>query len=44
MVTVALILLVLAALCFAASAAGVQSRVNLTAAGLFCWVLSLLVG
>jgi hypothetical protein len=39
-----LILLVLAALCFFLAACGVNTRVNLTALGLFCWVLSLLVG
>jgi hypothetical protein len=34
------VLLLTACLCFALSAAGVTSRVNLTAAGLACWVLT----
>lgn len=38
------ILLVIAAICFAAAALGVASpRVNLVAAGLFCWVLSAII-
>lgn len=38
------ILLVIAFLLFVLAAIGVASRVNLTAAGLACWVLSQLVG
>lgn len=39
-----LILLIAAAVCFALAAAGIAvSRVNLVAAGLFCWVLTLLI-
>lgn len=34
-----LVLLLLAAVCFAAAAFGVTARVNLLAAGLLCWVL-----
>ena len=34
-----LILLAVAALLFLLDAFGVASRINLTAAGLFCWVL-----
>ena len=37
-----LILLVLAFVSFVAAAAGVNSRVNLQAAGLACWVATLL--
>jgi len=37
-------LLLLAALCFFIAACGVASKVNLVAAGLFLWVLSLLLG
>lgn len=45
MVTVHLVLLVLALVCFLAAAAGVQSpRVNLLAAGLAFWVASVLLG
>jgi hypothetical protein len=43
MLTVAALLLLLAALCFGAAAFGVSSRVNLVAAGLFLWVVSLLL-
>jgi len=44
MVTVRSLLLILAFLLFVLSALGVQtSRVNLLAAGLACWVLSLLL-
>ena len=43
MITLRLILLVLALLCFCFAAAGVQSRVNLIAAGLALWVLSLIL-
>lgn len=42
-ITLDLVLLVLAFLCFVASAAGVSSRVNLQSAGLALWVLSLIV-
>lgn len=38
------ILLLVAAICFLLAALNVQSRVNLTALGLFVWVLSLLLG
>lgn len=44
MISIHLILLVLAFLCFVLAAFGVPSRVNLTAAGLALWVLSILVG
>lgn len=37
-----LLLYVLAFVCFVAAAAGVNSRVNLAAAGLACWVATLL--
>lgn len=44
MITIRLLLLVLALVCFLASAAQVASpRVNLLAVGLACWVLSLLL-
>jgi hypothetical protein len=43
MVTVDLVLLILALVCFVASAAGVSSRVNLQSAGLAFWVLSLIL-
>jgi len=43
MIPVRLILLVLALITFALAAFGVQSRFNLVAVGLFCWVLSLVV-
>ena len=42
-ITLALILLVLALAAFVAAALGVASRVNLIAAGLALWVLSLIV-
>jgi hypothetical protein len=42
-VTVHLILIVLALLCFIAAAFGVPSRVNLTAAGLALLTLTLLI-
>ena len=38
-----LLLVVLAILCFALAAAGVSSRVNLTAAGLALWALAAVV-
>ncbi len=38
------ILLVVALILFAMSAAGVPSRINLQSAGLAIWVLSLLIG
>jgi len=44
MVSFRLIVLILAFILFAAAACGVQSRVNLTAAGLALWVLSVIVG
>lgn len=44
MMTIDLVLLILALVCFLAAAANVASpRINLMAAGLACWVLSLLV-
>jgi len=43
MIGIRLVLLVLALVCFAASAAGVPSRVNLQSAGLALWVLALLI-
>lgn len=44
MITIRLLLLILALVCFLASAVNVASpRVNLTAAGLALWVLSLLL-
>jgi hypothetical protein len=44
MLSLRFILLILAFLLFAVAACGVQSRVNLTAAGLALWVLSAIVG
>jgi hypothetical protein len=43
--TIDLVLLLIAAVCFAVAAfgPGISSRVNLTAAGLFCWVLTAIV-
>ena len=41
--TLELILLVVAAVCFAAAVIGVTSRVNLIALGLFCWILTVLI-
>jgi hypothetical protein len=44
MMTIDLVLLVLALVCFLAAAANVSSpRVNLVAAGLACWIASLLL-
>jgi hypothetical protein len=43
MLTLVVILRVLAFLCFVLAAFGVPSKVNLTAAGLALWMLSLLV-
>lgn len=37
------VLLIIACACFIAAAVGVPSKVNLVAAGLACWVLTLLV-
>lgn len=43
--SIALILLIVAAVCFLLAAVGVPaSRINLTALGLFFWVLSLILG
>jgi hypothetical protein len=42
-ITLDLVLLVLACLCFIAAAAGVPSRVQLVPAGLALWVLTLIV-
>jgi hypothetical protein len=39
-----LILLIVAAVCFALAALNVNSPVNLIAAGLLAWVLSILIG
>ena len=44
MITIHLVLLLLALVCFFCAAVPVTSRVNLTAAGLALWVLSLLIG
>ena len=44
MTTLTLILLVVALVCFLASAAGVPSRVGLVALGLAAWVLVPLIG
>jgi len=38
-----LVLLLLAFLCFLLAAVGVRSRINLVALGFACWVLSLLL-
>ena len=43
MITIRLVLLILALVCFVAAAAGVPSRVQLTPAGLAFWILSLLL-
>ena len=43
MITIRLILILLAVVCFACAAAGVAARVNLTAAGLALWLLSTIV-
>ncbi len=43
MVTIDVLLLALAFLCFILSAAGVAARVNLQALGLAFWVLTLLI-
>jgi len=43
LVTLRLLLLFIAFVCFVLAAFGVTSRVNLTAAGLALWTLSLLV-
>jgi len=43
MLTIVAILHILALVCFVCAAFGVASRVNLTAAGLAIWMLSLLV-
>lgn len=43
MITVHLLLLVLALVCFGAAALAVPSRFNLTALGLALWVLTLIV-
>ena len=43
MVTIDLVLLILALVCFVAAAAGVPSRVQLVPAGLALWMLSLLL-
>lgn len=38
-----LLLYIVAAILFAAAAFGVPSRINLVAAGLFCWVLTAII-
>jgi hypothetical protein len=44
MMTIDLVLLILALVCFLAAAANVSSpRINLIAAGLACWIASLLL-
>lgn len=44
MITIDLVLLILALVCFLAAAANVSSpRVNLLAAGLACWVASIVL-
>jgi hypothetical protein len=43
MITARLILLILAVIAFALAVFDVKSRVNLTAAGLFFWALSLVL-
>lgn len=40
---IVIILLVIAAVFFAMAAFGVAARINLVAAGLLCWVLSVLL-
>jgi len=40
MITIALLLAVLALVCFVGAALGVASRINLVAAGLALWLLS----
>jgi hypothetical protein len=41
--SVRLVLAILALVCFALSAAGIPSKLNLVAAGLFLWLLSTVV-
>ncbi len=43
MVTIHILLYVVAFVLFVLSALGVPSRVNLTAAGLACWVLAIII-
>jgi hypothetical protein len=38
-----LVLYIVAAILFAIAALGVSSRINLVAAGLFCWVLTAII-
>jgi hypothetical protein len=40
---ITIVLLIIAALCFLGGAVGTKSRVNLVAAGLLAWVLSVLI-
>jgi len=42
-ITVRVVLIVIAVVCFALAAAGVASRVNLMAAGLACWATATLL-
>ena len=44
MVTVSLVLLIAALVLFGVAIFGPPTRINLVAAGLFCWVLSILIG
>jgi hypothetical protein len=39
-VTLGLLLKIIALICFALATFGVAARINLTAAGLFCWLLA----
>lgn len=44
MITVRLVFYILALICFALAAIGVNTRINAVAAGLFCWLLGAMVG
>ncbi len=44
MVTVSLVLLIAALVLFGVAIFGPPTRINLVAAGLFCWVLSIVIG
>ena len=44
MISINLVLLILALVCFVVSACGVATRVNLQSLGLAFWVLALLIG
>jgi hypothetical protein len=43
MLSLTLLLLLLAAVCFCLAAANVSSKINLTALGLFFWIVTLLL-